>query len=90
MRNTLIARRALPPLRPGVSSYEHTSTLGPSSTGVAALIGTWASSNVDPVRELVLGLQVERDRADRQRPPAARSARRAPATSRSRARRRAR
>ena len=30
------------------TSYERTSTLGPSTTGMAALLGTWTSSNLVP------------------------------------------
>ena len=54
MRNTLIAvcRVVLLGVLLGVSSgcleYDRTSTLGPSSSGVAALLGNWTSSNVVP------------------------------------------
>ena len=37
---------------------------GPSSTGVSALMGTWASASVAPSRFVVHGFQVDGHRAD--------------------------
>jgi len=44
MRNTLIAVCLV--ASSACFGYERTSTLGPSSTGIAALLGSWTSSNV--------------------------------------------
>jgi hypothetical protein len=46
MRNTLIAFCLV--VSSGCLGYERKSTLGPSSTGVAALLGSWTSSSVVP------------------------------------------